>query len=124
GRLAAEDIDKPLRPRRRAPCGVVETPIDADRRSRPLASVALGLCRKCDKQSTGKDDAREHTEAIMPGKKAHKNRIVQNAGMHGSAMHTGHGRGSNAQTEGQYSRDIKRRRGQFTSAGDPPLMKK
>jgi hypothetical protein len=35
-------------------------------------------------------------------------------------------RGKNAagQTNGQWEQDIKRRAGQFTGAGEPPLMKK
>jgi hypothetical protein len=37
---------------------------------------------------------------------------------------TGGARKSQAQTPGQYTRDPKRRTGQFTGAGDPPMMKK
>jgi hypothetical protein len=63
----------------------------------------------------------------MPGKKAHKNRIIQNAGMHG--VHGVHqqaaqGRKSAGQNEGQYMRDMKGRKGQYTAAGDSPLIKK
>jgi hypothetical protein len=58
----------------------------------------------------------------MPGKKAHKPRDVENAGTHGIKAHGGPGRKSTGQTVGQFSRD--KRKGQFTAAGDPPLMKK
>ena len=50
----------------------------------------------------------------MPGKKAHKPRDVK------IDARSGPGRKSGAQTEGQYSRDIKRRKGQYTAAGDHP----
>jgi len=60
----------------------------------------------------------------MPGKKAHKNRIVENAGMHGIHQQAAQGRRSAAQTEGQFSRDDRKRKGQFGAAGDAPLMKK
>ena len=60
----------------------------------------------------------------MPGKKAHKNRIVENAGMHGIHQQAAQGRKSAAQTEGQFGRDTKGRRGQFGGAGDAPLIKK
>jgi hypothetical protein len=59
-----------------------------------------------------------------PGKKAHKPRDVDTA-----QMPTGHGRAGQkhknvGQTAGEFSRDPKRRTGQFSAAGDPPLMKK
>jgi hypothetical protein len=60
----------------------------------------------------------------MPGKKAHKSKIVENAGMHGVHKQAAQGRKSAAQTEGQYGRDMKGRKGQFTAAGDSPLIKK
>ena len=53
----------------------------------------------------------------MPGKKAHHPR--ENA-----KKPAGANRKSSAQTEGQFGRDPKGRTGQFTAAGDPPLMKK
>ncbi len=60
----------------------------------------------------------------MPGRKAHKNRIVQNAGMHGVHQQIAGGRKSAGQTDGQFDRDPKGRKGQFTAAGDAPLIKK
>ena len=60
----------------------------------------------------------------MPGKKAHKPRNVPSAGMHGVHPALGHGRKSTGQTEGQFGRDMKRRKGQFGGAGDSPLIKK
>ena len=60
----------------------------------------------------------------MPGKKAHKSRIVPNAGMHGINNQVAGGRKSTGQTEGQFSRDAKGRKGQFGGAGDAPLIKK
>jgi hypothetical protein len=60
----------------------------------------------------------------MPGKKAHKPRNVGNAGMHGVHQQAGRGRKSSGQTEGQFSRDGKGRKGQFGGAGDSPLIKK
>ena len=94
------------------------------------------LCLKCHREATaalrrrraktspGTAGAAQGLEAIMPGKKAHRRRNVEHAGMHGVAEGTAHGRKSAAQTEGQYARDAKRRRGQYGGAGDPPLMKK
>ena len=60
----------------------------------------------------------------MPGKKAHKPRIVANAGLHGIHLQAGHGRKSTGQTEGQFSGDVKGRKGQFGGAGNSPLIKK
>ena len=60
----------------------------------------------------------------MPGKKAHKPKNVDNAGMHGVHDQAARGRKSAGQTEGQYGRDMKGRKGQFTGAGDAPLLKK
>ena len=57
----------------------------------------------------------------MPGKKAHKPR---DPGMAGGAKAKGNGRKSAAQTEGHFERDPKKRTGQFTGAGEPPMMKK
>lgn len=60
----------------------------------------------------------------MPGKKAHKSRIVRDAGIHGVHQPQGRGRKSAGETEGQYTRDPKRRQGQYGQAGNPPLIKK
>jgi hypothetical protein len=60
----------------------------------------------------------------MPGKKGHKNRIVAGAGMHGVHQQGAQGRRSAAQTEGEFGRDNKNRRGQYGAAGDAPLTKK
>ncbi len=60
----------------------------------------------------------------MPGKKAHKSRLVENAGMHSVHQAAGQARKSAGETEGQYARDLKGRRGQYMSAGNPPLIKK
>ena len=63
-------------------------------------------------------------EALMPGKKAHKSRVTKNEGMHGIHQQAAQGRKSAGQTEGQFGRDMKGRRGQFGGAGDAPLIKK
>lgn len=60
----------------------------------------------------------------MPGKKAHKPRNVDIAGLPGMNRQAGKGRKSAAQTAGQYERDPKRRQGQYGGAGDAPLIKK
>jgi len=94
------------------------------------------LCLKCHREATaalrsrraksptGSADAANDMEDTMPGKKAHHRRNVAHAGIHGVQEEHGHGRKSAGQTQGQYERDVKRRRGQYGSAGDPPLMKK
>jgi len=58
----------------------------------------------------------------MPGKKAHKPRETGNAAKF--PVPKGGGRKSAAQTPGQYVQDPKRRLGQYSGAGEPPLMKK
>jgi len=58
----------------------------------------------------------------MPGKKAHKPRDPGNAGTHQVHGGPGHARKSTGETEGQYARN--KRKGQFTGAGDAPLIKK
>ena len=60
----------------------------------------------------------------MPGKKAHKPRNVEDAGQHGVHAQSAHARKSAGQTEGQFARDPKRRRGQYGGAGNAPLIKK
>ncbi|MCL4401155.1 MAG: hypothetical protein M1436_00625 [Acidobacteria bacterium] len=50
----------------------------------------------------------------MPGKKAHKPRN----------MEPPRGRKSTGQTNGQFERDPKGRKGQYGGAGDSPLIKK
>jgi hypothetical protein len=60
----------------------------------------------------------------MPGKKAHKPRDVEDAGTHGIHGLVGPGRKSTGQTVGQYGRDTKGRKGQFSSAGGSALTKK
>jgi len=60
----------------------------------------------------------------MPGKKAHKPRIVENAGIHGVHVRGAHHRKSAGQTEGQFARDFKGRKGQYGGAGNSPLIKK
>jgi hypothetical protein len=60
----------------------------------------------------------------MPGKKAHKPKDVENAGMHGVHQQVAPGRKSAGQTSGQFERDPKRRHGQYVGAGDAPLIKK
>ena len=59
----------------------------------------------------------------MAGRKAHKSRIVENAGIHGVHGHP-EARKSTGETEGQYMRDRKGRKGQYGSAGNSPLIKK
>lgn len=54
----------------------------------------------------------------MPGKKAHKPRETSETAPGGG------GRKSAGQTEGHYERDPKRRKGQYTGAGEAPLIKK
>jgi hypothetical protein len=60
----------------------------------------------------------------MAGKKAHKPREQGEAGTHGIHTQGPGGRKSTGQTAGQFERDPKNRKGQFSGAGDPPLMKK
>ena len=60
----------------------------------------------------------------MPGKKAHKPRNTDNAGLPGVNKRLAKGRKIAAQTPGQSERDPKGRHGQYGGAGDPPLMKK
>lgn len=60
----------------------------------------------------------------MPGKKAHVYKNIDNAGTKGVHKQAAPGRKSAGQTEGQYTRDMKGRKGQFTAAGDSPLTKK
>jgi len=76
------------------------------------------------KTSSGTRAATPSAEAIMPGKKAHKPRNVEKAGMHGVHSQTALSRKSAAQTVGQFGRDPKGRKGQFGGAGDSPLIKK
>ena len=60
----------------------------------------------------------------MPGKKAHKPRDVEKAGTHSIHGEAGSGRKNFGQTAGQYARAGKGRRGQFSGAGNPGLIKK
>ncbi len=60
----------------------------------------------------------------MPGKKAHHPRDRKAAGTHDVHPIPGKGRKSSAQTEGQFSRDRKGRRGQYGAAGNSPLIEK
>ncbi len=60
----------------------------------------------------------------MPGKKSHKSRIVKGAGNHGVRQPPARARKSAGETEGQYARDPKGRRGQYGAAGNAPLIKK
>ncbi len=60
----------------------------------------------------------------MPGKKAHKPRNKESAGLHGVHQQLEPGRKSAGQTSGQFERDFKHGRGQYTGAGDAPLIKK
>lgn len=76
------------------------------------------------KRRDGAPAAAESAETTMPGKKAHKPRNRAEAGMHGMHQQAAQGRRSAAQTEGQFGRDTKGRKGQYGGAGDSPLMKK
>ncbi len=60
----------------------------------------------------------------MAGKKAHKPRNAKKAGTQGVQSPTARSRKSVGQTEGQFGRDPKGRKGQFGGAGDSPLVKK
>lgn len=60
----------------------------------------------------------------MPGKKAHKPRNAAATGTHGVYGARDPARKSSGQTEGQFSRDLKGRKGQYGSAGNSPLLKK
>jgi 5-methylcytosine-specific restriction endonuclease McrA len=82
------------------------------------------LRKRRSKESHGRGDAGRRAETIMPGKKAHKSRIVENAGMHGVHPRVASGRKSAGETEGQFGRDAKRRRGQYGTAGNSPLIQK
>ena len=57
----------------------------------------------------------------MAGKKAHKPKVMAAGGGH---VQTGKGRKSAGQTQGQFERDMKGRKGQYGGAGDSPLTKK
>lgn len=60
----------------------------------------------------------------MPGKKAHKPRNIDLSVLPGMNKQAAKGRKSAGQTNGQYERDQKGRKGQYGSAGDSPLIKK
>ncbi len=59
----------------------------------------------------------------MPGKKAHHPREPKK-GVQAASSAPGKARKSSGQTEGQFSRDPKGRKGQYGGAGDSPLTKK
>jgi septum formation protein len=61
---------------------------------------------------------------LMTSKQSSKTRTPENAGIHGVHKRAGHGRKSTGETEGQFARDSKGRRGQYGSAGNAPLIKK
>jgi 5-methylcytosine-specific restriction endonuclease McrA len=82
------------------------------------------LRKRRSRKSHGTADASKQTEGIMPGKKAHKPRIVRNAGMHGVHQQAAQGQRSAEQIEGQAHPDWKGRRGQYGGMGDAPLTKK
>jgi hypothetical protein len=94
------------------------------------------LCLRCHKAATselqkrrsrkspGTAGASLQTEGSMRSKKAHKSRIVENAGVHGVHQQAARGRKSAGQTGGQFERDPKGRKGQFGGAGDSPLIQK
>lgn len=60
----------------------------------------------------------------MPGKKAHLHKNIEGAGMKGVHKQAAPGRKSAGQNEGDYMRDPKGRKGQYTAAGDSPRMQK
>jgi hypothetical protein len=60
----------------------------------------------------------------MPGKKAHQPRDPGKAGTHNVQQPPGRARKSSGQTEGQFGRDPKGRKGQFSGSGDAALNKK
>jgi hypothetical protein len=60
----------------------------------------------------------------MPGKKAHIHKNIDQTGAKGVHKQAAPGRKSTGQTDGDYTRDPKGRKGQYTAAGDAPLMKK
>ena len=60
----------------------------------------------------------------MPGKKAHVKKNIENAGMHGVRQQIAGERTSTGRNDGQFMRDMKRRKGQFTAAGAPPMIQK
>jgi hypothetical protein len=60
----------------------------------------------------------------MKEKKSLKSGSLNNAGAHRVHDHAGHGRKSTGQTEGQFARDPKGRKGQYGGAGDSPQIKK
>jgi len=59
----------------------------------------------------------------MPGKKAHHPRDPKDSDTLGIRQ-SGRGRKSTGQTEGQFARDPKGSRGQYTGAGGSSLVKK
>jgi hypothetical protein len=97
------------------------------------------LCLKCHREATarlrarlrarraesdaGSADASTPAEVPMVGKKARRAKVLEGSGTHG--VHgKPHGRKSEGETPGQFTRDMKGRRGQFSGAGNPPLIKK
>lgn len=60
----------------------------------------------------------------MAGKKAHKPRDPGDVGNHGIHEGPGHARKSTGQTEGKFGAARPSRKGQFQSAGTPPLTKR
>jgi hypothetical protein len=82
------------------------------RKMRITSSVALR--RRRAETSAGNAGTAKVVEGVMRGKKTQRRKGLQ----------TAHGRKSAGQTQGQFERDVKRRRGQYGGAGDAPLMKK
>ena len=88
------------------------------------AALRQRLKEKRSKTSGGTPDAALIAGGDMPGKKAHKSRNVANAGMRGVHQQTAQGRKSLGETRGEFARNAQGRRGQYSSAGTPPLTKK
>ena len=87
------------------------------------AALRARLLAGREKENGGKAGASTPVEGFMPGKKAHKSRIVEGAGIHGVHAKP-HSRKSEGETPGQFAHAGKGRRGQFGGAGNPPLIKK
>ena len=60
----------------------------------------------------------------MAGKKAHKPRVMKAGGTHDAHVHADPPRKSSGETVGQYARDPKGRKGQYSGAGNSPVIKK
>jgi hypothetical protein len=81
--------------------------------------------------TAGISSAYKTAEILMQGRQLPKGasrkvrrRRLESVGLHRVHKQIGHGRKSTGETEGQFARDLKGRRGQYGGAGNPPLIVK